>query len=97
WRDHAQRAAALAALDRRALDVPEGESPAPAGLLDGGGEAMDASVHRLGRHVIVEFEPAAADRVTHAPIYSLARHFLPQVQRARSVDDLLGIGVRELK
>ena len=97
WGDAAQRAAALSALDRRALDVPEGESPAPAGLLTVGGQEMDASVHRLGGQVIVEFEPAAADRGTHAPIYSLARHFLPQLQRARSVDDLLRIGVRELK
>jgi light-regulated signal transduction histidine kinase (bacteriophytochrome) len=97
WRDAAQRQAALAALARRPLEVAEGESPAALGLVEVGGEEMDASAHRLGRHVIVEFEPAAADRGTQAPIYSLARHFLPQLQRARSVDDLLRIGVRELK
>jgi len=97
WADAAQRVAALAALSRRALDLPDGESPAALGQVSIGGEELDASAHRLGGHVIVEFEPATVDRGTQAPIYSLARHFLPQLQRTRSVEDLLRLGVRELK
>ena len=97
WRDAAQRRDALAAVDRRALDLPDGESPAPLGIVRIAGAETDVSAHRLGRHVIVEFEPSAINRDTQAPIYSLARHFLPQLQQARAVDDLLRIGVRELK
>jgi light-regulated signal transduction histidine kinase (bacteriophytochrome) len=97
WRDAAQRRDALAAVDRRALDLPDGESPAPLGIVRIAGAEADVSAHRLGRHVIVEFEPSAINRDTQAPIYSLARHFLPQLQQARAVDDLLRIGVRELK
>jgi chemotaxis family two-component system sensor kinase Cph1 len=97
WADAAQRDDALAALDRGLLQLPEGESPAPVGMATVGGRECDVSAHRLGPHVVVEFEPAAVDRGTRAPIYSLARHFLPQLQRARSVDDLLAIAARELK
>ena len=97
WRDEAQRHAALGALEDRWLELADGESPAPLGVVTVAGERLDASGHRLGGQVVVEFEPPAADRGAQAPIYSLARHFLPQLQRARSVDDLLGIGVRELK
>ncbi|MFL6625138.1 MAG: hypothetical protein ACJ8G1_01545 [Vitreoscilla sp.] len=81
WPGAEQRAAALATLRRRALDLPDGESPAALGLVTIDGTPMDASAHRLGGHVIVEFEPAAVDGGTQAPIYSLARHFLPQLQR----------------
>ena len=97
WRDAAQRRSALAALDPRGFDVPDGESPASLGTAMIDGVESDASVHRLGDSVIVEFEPSGGDRDTRAPIYSLARHFLPQLQRSRSVDDLLEIAVRELK
>ena len=97
WRDAAQRRAALAALDPRGFDVPEGESPAALGSVLIDGVESDASVHRRGETVIVEFEPSSVDRGTQAPIYSLARHFLPQLQRTRSLEDLLGIAVRELK
>jgi light-regulated signal transduction histidine kinase (bacteriophytochrome) len=97
WRDAAEREAALARLDARALALPEGESPAALGTIPVGGVDADVTAHRLAGHVIVEFEPAAVERGTRAPIYSLARHFLPQLQRARAVEDLLGIAVRELK
>ena len=97
WRDAAERDGALAALDPATMSVPDGESPAPLGSATIDGREMDVSAHRLGAHVIVEFEPAAADRGTRAPIYSLARHFLPELQRARAVDDLLATAVRELK
>ena len=97
WRDDGQRRAALAALRAQALELPDGESPAALGSVTVGNDKMDASAHRLGGQVVVEFEPAAANRGTQAPIYSLARHFLPQLQRARSVEDLLRIGVHELK
>ncbi len=97
WRDDAERTAALAALDPALLQLPDAESPAALDTVAVGGVAMDVSAHRLGPHLIVEFEPAAADRGTRAPIYSLARHFLPQLQRSRALDDLLATAVRELK
>ena len=97
WRDAPQREAALAALDGGFLDLPDGEAPAAFGTLTLDATTWDASAHRLGPHVIVEFEPAAIDHGTQAPIYTLARHFLPQLQQSRSVDDLLAVAVRELK
>jgi len=74
-----------------------GESPAALGRLTLAGADHDISAHRQGDYRFLEFEPAGADFGTRAPIYSLARHFLPQMQRSRSIDELLAIAVRELK
>ena len=74
-----------------------GESPAALGRVTLAGAEHDISAHRQGAYRFLEFEPASADFGTRAPIYSLARHFLPQMQQARSIDEVLAIAVRELK
>lgn len=74
-----------------------GESPGALGRIALAGADHDVSVHRQGDFRFLEFEPAGADFGTRAPIYTLARHFLPQMQCARSVDELLATAVTELK
>ena len=98
WIDAAQRRDALAAALVKALpELVPGEAPAALGRIAIGDVDHDVSVHRLGEHRFLEFEAASVEHGAQAPIYSLARHFLPQSQRARSLDDLLTIAVRELK
>ncbi|HEX7638879.1 MAG TPA: ATP-binding protein, partial [Burkholderiaceae bacterium] len=90
-------AAVLQALALSPSCCPAGESPAAAGsvALDGG--RFDASMHRSGEHLVVEFEPASAEGGTRSAIYGLARRFVPQLQQARSVDELCRLATRELK
>ncbi len=87
----------LAALAPTMPALVPGESPAALGRVTIDGAEHDVSTHRQGDFRFLEFEPAGADFGTRAPIYSLARHFLPQMQRTRSIDELLAIAVRELK
>lgn len=97
WTDQAECRAALSPLAGSLPELVPGESPAALGRVSLAGVEHDVSGHALGGHLLLEFEAAGLDRGTRAPIYSLARHFLPQMQRARSIDDLLAIAVRELK
>ena len=97
WLDAAERDDALAQIAARVPSLNAGESAASLGTIRMAGDAVDVSAHRLGEHLIVELEPASIDVGTRAPIYSLARHFLPQLQQARTIDELLAIAVRELK
>ena len=97
WSDPVDRDEVATQVAARLPELAAGESPAALGSIRAAGELLDASSHRVGEHLIVEFEPAALETGTRAPIYSLARHFLPQLQTARSVEDLLGIAVHELK
>ncbi|MEZ2292914.1 ATP-binding protein [Variovorax sp. RCC_210] len=61
------------------------------------GEVFDAAVHRSDRHLIVEFEPASPTGGNEAPIYSLGRIFLPQLQGADTVPELAALAAREMK
>ncbi|MET0383939.1 MAG: ATP-binding protein [Burkholderiaceae bacterium] len=76
---------------------PDGEGPAAVGSVALAAGAFDASVHRAGDNVLVEFEPAAADGGTRSPIYALARHLFPELQRARTIEELCALAARELK
>ena len=65
----------------------------------GTGRAREVE-HRLGDLVYVELEPElpdAADAGTRAPIYSLARHLVPLMQRTSAVDELCRVVVAEMK
>ncbi len=98
WGDpsRARDAVAALALDPKALGP--GEAPAAIGrLLGHEGALLDAVAHRSGDWVVIEFEPATLHAGTLAPIYSLARTFLPQLQRARSVDELVRLAAAEIK
>ena len=77
--------------------LPEGEAPAAICTIDLGGRALDVTVHRSAALVILEFEPAAPQAGTQAPIYSLARHLLPRLQGASSVLELVSLAVSEMK
>ena len=61
------------------------------------GKAMDASAHRLGPCTLAEFEPANPPTAAELPIYSLARHFLPQLQASDTVGELGRLAVAEMK
>ena len=107
WSD-AQLAAALQALQDLSLaTLPSvqagqaGASPVSLGAVrlgpDAGGAVFDTSVHRSERHLIVEFEPASPSAGNEAPIYSLGRVFLPQLQQAGTVPELAALAAREMK
>ncbi|MEC5398954.1 ATP-binding protein [Uliginosibacterium sp. H1] len=57
----------------------------------------DASAHRTPRHLIVELEPAVSETGNLAPIYSLARSFLPELQNTGTVLELAQLATLELK
>ena len=78
----------------------DGEGPVSCGELALGGRRLHATGHRLGELAYVELEselPDAADSGTRAPIYSLARHLVPLMQRTSAVDELCRVVVAEMK
>ena len=77
--------------------LPKGEAPGAICTVELGGYALDVTVHRGAALVIIEFEPAAAQAGTQAPIYALARRLLPQLQGASSVVELVSLAVSEMK
>ncbi len=98
WPDAAAAASAIAQLRPRwqAL-LAAGEAPAPLGQAEAAGRLMEVSAHRSGEHHIVEFELPSPDEKTLAPIYSLARHLLPVLQRAESVPAIARLAAVEMK
>ncbi len=88
---------AIAPLRTRCATLSPGEAPAPIGQFVVAGRLMDASAHRSNGLDIVEFEPASSDAATQAPIYGLARHLLPVLQRADSVAAITALAAREMK
>ena len=90
WPDR-ERAALAAGLVRGALDRLDasGEGPAALGHIELGDQALDVLAHRSGELYVLEFEPHTRESGIQAPIYSLARHFLPQMQRAESLQEIL--------
>ncbi|MES2999458.1 MAG: ATP-binding protein [Pseudomonadota bacterium] len=93
--------AARSALDRlHSLDLSrlvQGEPPAAAGRVEIEGRAHDVSAHRVGAYVALELEPSAPSTGAQAPIYSLARTFLPRLQRATTVEALTALAATEMK
>lgn len=78
----------------------DGEGPVSCGMLDIAGRRLHATAHRMGGLAYFELEdelPGAADAGTRAPIYSLARHLVPQMQLTASVDELCRVVVAEMK
>ncbi|GAB3667659.1 ATP-binding protein [Ramlibacter alkalitolerans] len=93
--EEAQEAIARLPVDSGSLQA--GHGPAWLGTLALAGRDHDAAAHRQGDFVIVEYEPAGPASGLHAPIYSVAREVLPQVQRADSIATLCEIVAREMK
>lgn len=77
----------------------DGEGPLSLGRCELGGRALHLSAHRLGERVYLELEDVAtdADAEPRAPIYSLARHVVPQMQRTMSVDEVCRVVAVEMK
>ncbi|MGM9479596.1 ATP-binding protein [Roseateles sp. NT4] len=75
----------------------EGEGAQSLGLQTLGGRKLHVSAHRLGGLVHLELEPAMADEGARAPIYSLARHVVPQMQRTTSVQEVCEVVTTEMK
>src|SRR5690348_12409434 len=79
---------ALDALLPRLAQLAAGDGPASVGRLELAGGAFDVAAHRNARMAFFEFEPAAADGGLQAPMYAVARHVLPQLQAAQTVQAL---------
>lgn len=90
-RDAAQNAA-LAALELR-----QGEAPTSLGATMIDGESLECSAHASGSWIVLEFEPASESQGTRAPIYTLARSYLPTLQRVDSVDALADLTATEIR
>jgi light-regulated signal transduction histidine kinase (bacteriophytochrome) len=74
-----------------------GDGPTALGIVQVHDGAFHASVHRMGPFAIVEFEAVTYDYGTQAPIYTLARTFLPRMQRAEMVLQLAELAVEEIQ
>ncbi|WP_343641961.1 ATP-binding protein [Roseateles sp.] len=75
----------------------DGEGPVSCGALTIGGRRLHVSGHRLGELAYFELEPDAEDAGARAPIYSLARHLVPLMQRTGAVGELCRVVVTEMK
>jgi light-regulated signal transduction histidine kinase (bacteriophytochrome) len=75
----------------------DGEGPVSCGAWTIGGRRLHVSGHRLGELAYFELEPDAEDPGARAPIYSLARHLVPLMQRTGAVDELCRVVVAEMK
>ena len=90
--------AALTSLDAEVLRAtPADGSAVQVGSLRSGDQAYDCWAHRTATQLIVECEPQPRLRRHEAPIYALARDFLPRLQAARTVEALAQLAARELQ
>lgn len=94
-RDSAQ--AALDAVRDSLASLNAQEAPRPLGRIVLGATPFDAAAHQVGAIAVVEFEPAGPDGGLDAPIYSLARRFLPQLQQAGSIQGMATLAAAEMK
>jgi two-component system, chemotaxis family, sensor kinase Cph1 len=92
-----QARAAVVRLAAGSAQLQVGDAPSGLGGVDLGGEWVQASAHVTGQFVVYEFESSRPDAGAQAPIYSLARQFLPALQRAGTLMDMAELAVGELK
>ncbi|GAA4346453.1 ATP-binding protein [Variovorax defluvii] len=78
-------------------ELPVGGAAQSLGAVRIGQRVFDAAAHRTAKHLIAEYEPARPADGDEAPIYSLMRLFLPQLQQAASVEALTELAVAEMK
>lgn len=97
WSGEAAAREAIQAVPLAELRLRAGEAPSSFGRLTLDGAPLEGSAHVSGNWIVLEFEPAAADQGTRAPIYSLARSFLPALQQADSVAALSRLTALEIK
>lgn len=75
----------------------DGEGALSLGLHRLAARTLHVSAHRLGGLVHLELEASAADMGAQAPIYSLARHAVPLMQRTTSVLEVCKVVTAEMK
>ncbi|MEK8033568.1 ATP-binding protein [Ideonella sp. DXS29W] len=79
------------------LRLIDGEGPQSIGVTDVCGQRLHVTAHRLGPCVHLEFEVDAVDLGARAPIYRLARHVVPLMQRSDSVASVCRVVASEMK
>jgi len=96
WLDGA--ADALTALDHQALHAtpPDGVS-VQVGVLKIDEQMHPCWAHRNATQLILECEPTASQRRPEAPIYGVARDFLPRLQETETVKALAQLAAEELQ
>lgn len=97
WGSEAAVRDALELLPVAALPLEPGNGPTWVGSLPLDGRSHDATAHRQGDCVVVEYEPCGPAASMHAPIYGVARDLLPLLQAARSVPALCERVAQEMK
>jgi light-regulated signal transduction histidine kinase (bacteriophytochrome) len=85
-------------LPQRLAALQPGEAPAPLGTVTlEDGRRWDLTGHRLPALVVLELEPTEQPLGLGAPVYAVARRFLPRMQEAATVAELLALATEELK
>ncbi len=101
WGAREAAGSALAAVQALAFGefarLPPADAPTPLPPVELSSGACDVLAHRSGEFLVFEFEPAVAGSGTQAPIYSLARRFLQELQQAPGVIELAQLAAREMK
>ncbi|HEY1397137.1 MAG TPA: ATP-binding protein [Roseateles sp.] len=75
----------------------DGEGPVSCGTLTIASRRLHVSGHRIGGLAYLELESDTEDAGNRAPIYSLARHLVPMMQRTAAVTELCRVVVAEMK
>ncbi|RZL27970.1 MAG: GAF domain-containing protein, partial [Rubrivivax sp.] len=86
-----------ASLQGATAALVDGEGATSLGQHRVGGQLLHVSAHRLGGLVHLELEPSTTDLGAQAPIYSLARHAVPLMQRTTSVREVCEVVTVEMK
>lgn len=71
--------------------------PVSAGTIALAGRSLDVATHQVGSLQIFEFEPASQSLGNQAPIYTVAHRFVPLIQKAADMAELLAVAVSEMK
>ena len=81
----------------RLAQAPAADAPASIGSIEVAGRRLDATCHRIGSLVLIELEPASPQRGLQAAIYALARRFVPRLEAAGSITELVALAAEEMK
>jgi chemotaxis family two-component system sensor kinase Cph1 len=87
--------AALTPLDN--LRLRDGASPSWIGTVPLAGRTFDVTAHQRQERIILEYEPSGPAASMHAPIYTIARDVLPQLQSAQGAEALCNLAATEMK
>ncbi|NML48155.1 GAF domain-containing protein [Ramlibacter sp. G-1-2-2] len=97
WGSEREVREALALLPADHARLAPGTGPAWIGSLPLAGRTHDATAHRQGDCVILEYEPGGPVATMHAPMYAVAHEVLPLLTQADSLTALCQAVAREMK